>query len=198
MIVKTAEFVTSVADKNKIKNDLPEIAFVGRSNVGKSSFINCLTSRNKLAKASSEPGRTRLINYFAINSSFYFVDLPGYGFARVSDAEKDKWSEMIEGYLLNSKQLRNVFVIMDIRHPASELDKVMINFLNHYRIGFTVIATKTDKIKKSQLPRYVKALAESLYLTPSSVYPVSSETGEGKQKVLERMDYLLSLPPREE
>ena len=197
MIVKSAEFVTSVADKNKIRNDLPEIAFVGRSNVGKSSFINCLTGRNKLAKASSEPGRTRLINYFAINGECYFVDLPGYGFARVSDAEKQKWSDMIEGYLLNSKQLRNVFVIMDVRHVAGELDKIMINFLNHYRIGFTVIATKTDKVKKSQLPRYVKALAESLMIPVANIYPVSSETGDGKQKVLERMDNLLSLPPRE-
>ena len=197
MIVKSAEFVTSVADKNKIRNDLPEIAFVGRSNVGKSSFINCLTNRNKLAKASSEPGRTRLINYFAINGECYFVDLPGYGFARVSDAEKQKWSDMIEGYLLNSKQLRNVFVIMDVRHEAGELDKIMINFLNHYRIGFTVIATKIDKVKKSQLPRYVKALAESLMIPVANIYPVSSETGDGKQKVLERMDNLLVLPPRE-
>lgn len=197
MIVKSAEFVTSVADKNKIRNDLPEIAFVGRSNVGKSSFINCLTNRNKLAKASSEPGRTRLINYFAINGECYFVDLPGYGFARVSDAEKQKWSDMIEGYLLNSKQLRNVFVIMDVRHEAGELDKIMVNFLNHYRIGFTVIATKIDKVKKSQLPRYVKALAESLMIPVANIYPVSSETGEGKQKVLERMDNLLVLPPRE-
>ena len=197
MIIKSAEFVTSVADKSRIKCDLPEIAFVGRSNVGKSSFINCLTQRNKLAKASSEPGRTRLINYFAINSSCYFVDLPGYGFARVSDAEKEKWSELIEGYLLSSKELRNVLVILDVRHPASELDKVMINFLNHYRIGFTVIATKIDKVKKSQLPRYIKALAESIMIPSTNIYPVSSETGEGRTKVLDRLDELLALPPRE-
>ena len=197
MIIRSAEFVTSVADKSRIKSDLPEIAFVGRSNVGKSSFINCLTQRNKLAKASSEPGRTRLINYFAINGACYFVDLPGYGFARVSDAEKDKWSDLIEGYLLNSRELRNVFVIMDVRHPAGELDKVMIEFLNHYRIGFTVIATKIDKVKKSQLPRYIKALSESLMIPSANIYPVSSESKEGREKVLDRLDELLALPPRQ-
>ena len=197
-MIKNAVFFTSVASEDRIPSgDVPEIAVAGKSNVGKSSFINCLTQRNKLAKASSEPGRTRLINYFAINGSCYFVDLPGYGFARVSDAEKDKWSDLIEGYLLNSRELRNVFVIMDVRHPAGELDKVMIEFLNHYRIGFTVIATKIDKVKKSQLPRYIKALSESLMIPSANIYPVSSESKEGREKVLDRLDDLLALPPRQ-
>ena len=194
MIVKSARFVTSVADSAKLLGDLPEIAFVGRSNVGKSSFINCLTNHGKLAKASSEPGRTRLVNYFAINEDYcYFVDLPGYGFARVSDEEKERWSTLIEDYLRNSQQLRNVFVILDIRHKPSELDHMMVNYLNHYRIGFTVIATKVDKIKKSQIARYVKVIADDLCLTPSAIYPVSSDTKYGREKVLERIEQLLSV-----
>ena len=193
MIIKDAKFVLSVADSAKILTDLPEIAFVGRSNVGKSSFINCLTNRNKLAKASSEPGRTRLINYFNINNGqCYFVDLPGYGFARVSDAEKERWSELIEGYLVHSKQLKNVFVILDIRHEPNELDKLMLTFLNHYRIGFTVIATKADKINKSQIARQVKMIADALCLTPAAVYPVSSHNKYGRERVLERIEQLLS------
>lgn len=193
MIIKDARFVTSVADSAKMLADLPEIAFVGRSNVGKSSFINCLTNRNKLAKASSEPGRTRLINYFNINNGLcYFVDLPGYGFARVSDEEKERWSTLIESYLLGSKQLKNVFVILDIRHQPNELDKLMITFLNHYRIGFTVIATKVDKINKSQIARQVKMLADALCLTPAAIYPVSSSTKYGRERVLQRIDELLT------
>jgi GTP-binding protein len=186
--------VTSVADSAKLLDDLPEIAFVGRSNVGKSSFINCLTNRNKLAKASSEPGRTRLINYFNINNGqCYFVDLPGYGFARVSDAEKERWSTLIERYLIDSKRLKNVFVILDIRHQPNELDKLMLTFLNHYRIGFTIIATKTDKINKSQIPKQVKMLADALCLTPAAIYPVSSHDKYGRDKVLLRIEELLSV-----
>lgn len=193
MIIKEAKFVTSVADVAKLRADLPEIAFVGRSNVGKSSFINCLTNRNKLAKASSEPGRTRLINYFDVNNGqCYFVDLPGYGFARVSDAEKEKWSTLIERYLLESKQLKNVFVILDIRHQPNELDKLMFTFLNHYRIGFTVIATKVDKINKSQIAKNVKMLADALCLTPAAIYPVSSLNKYGRDKVLDRIEELLA------
>lgn len=192
MIIKDAKFVISVADSAKLLSDLPEIAFVGRSNVGKSSFINCLTNRNKLAKASSEPGRTRLINYFNINNGqCYFVDLPGYGFARVSDTEKERWSTLIEAYLRGSTQLKNVFVILDIRHEPNELDKMMITFLNHYRIGFTVIATKADKINKSQIPRQVKMLADALCLTPAAVYPVSSQNKYGREMVLARIEELL-------
>lgn len=192
MIVKEAKFVTSVADKSKLLCSLPEIAFVGRSNVGKSSLINYLTNRNKLAKASSEPGRTRLVNYFSINDEMYFVDLPGYGFARVSDAEKERWSDLIEGYLLGSSRLVNVFVILDIRHEPSELDRMMIRFLNHYRIGFTIVATKMDKIKKSLVAKHVKMLADSLYLTTASILPVSSETKQGKERVLARIEELLA------
>lgn len=192
MIIKDAKFVMSVADSAAIRCDLPEIAFVGRSNVGKSSCINCLTNRNKLAKASSEPGRTRLINYFNINNGqCYFVDLPGYGFARVSDAEKERWSTLIERYLLDSKQLVNVFVILDIRHVPNELDRLMIRFLNHYRIGFTVIATKVDKIGKSQIARQVKMLADELCLTPAAIYPMSSHNGYGRENVLRRIEELL-------
>lgn len=196
MIVKDARFVVSVADSAKLLDDLPEIAFVGRSNVGKSSFINCLTNRAKLAKASSEPGRTRLINYFAINGDYcFFVDLPGYGFARVSDAEKERWASLIEDYLQKSARLKNVFVILDIRHKPSDLDHTMIRYLNYYRIGFTVIATKTDKIKKSQIARQVKMIADDLCLTPASIYPVSAQDRYGRDAVLARIEQLLGDDP---
>lgn len=194
MLIKSAKFVTSVADKSKLLNTLPEFAFVGRSNVGKSSFINYLTGRNKLAKASSEPGRTRLVNYFEVNDGeCMLVDLPGYGFARVSDAEKEKWATLIEGYLLESTRLVNVFVILDIRHKPSELDRVMVRFLNHYRIGFTIIATKIDQIKKHEVAKQVKMLADELCLTPSAIYPVSSSEKKGKEAVLARMEELLGV-----
>ena len=193
MIVKNAEYVTSITTKKLFEGNAPEIAIAGRSNVGKSSLINMLTNRKKLARSSSEPGRTRLINYFNINNGqCYFVDLPGYGFARVSDAEKERWSTLIEDYLLHSTQLKNVFVILDIRHEPNELDKLMFTFLNHYRIGFTVIATKADKINKSQIPRHVKALADALCLTPAAIYPVSSQNKYGREKVLSRIEELLS------
>lgn len=193
MIIKDARFVTSVATADRFLDDKPQIAFVGRSNVGKSSCINYLVNQNRLAKASSTPGRTRLVNYFSINGGeCYFVDLPGYGFARVGDDEKERWSLLIEQYLLQSTGLCNVMLILDVRHQPTELDGLMIKFLNHYRIGFTIIATKVDKIKRSQLPKQLQMLATATGLTPSQIFPISSWDKTGKEAVLARIEHLLS------
>ena len=165
MEITKAEFKTSVGSNN-FPEGLTEIAVVGRSNVGKSSLINFLTNHGKLARTSKEPGRTRLINYFSINDGqFYLVDLPGYGYARVSDAEKEKWATLIESYLLESTGLKHVFVLVDIRHDPTALDKQMINYLYHYNVPFSIIATKADKLSRAETARQRKAIADALHLT---------------------------------
>lgn len=192
MYVKKAEFVISVAEKNKmLTHDLPEIAIAGKSNVGKSSFINSLTGRNKLAKTSSEPGRTRLLNYFKINDELMLVDLPGYGFARVSDKEKKNWADLIDGYLLNSQNLINVFVLLDVRHDAGEHDKALINFLYHHNIPFTIIATKGDKLSRQAREKRKSDLAKSIGVGREDVIITSSIDGLGRENVEKRIKSLL-------
>lgn len=193
MIIKSAEFATSVASADKILvHDGKEIAVAGKSNVGKSSFINFLTNNGKLARTSKLPGRTRLINYFGINGGeFFLVDLPGYGFAKVSDAEKNKWSTLIESYLLRSKALKNVFLLVDIRHEPTADDKMMMNYLVHYNINFTIIATKADKLSRSAQMKRVREIAVSLGVGPANIYPVSSTAKSGKEQILARIDSVL-------
>ena len=145
-MIKQAKLVTSVADASKMPDfGACEIAIAGKSNVGKSSFINFMVNQNKLAKTSQEPGRTRLLNYFEINNGeYYFVDLPGYGYAKVNKQEKQKWGGLIENYLRESKRLINVFVLVDMRHEPTDDDKMLINYLYTCNIPFTIIATKAD------------------------------------------------------
>lgn len=194
MRIKQAEFVISVADFKKCpQTDIPEIAIAGKSNVGKSSFINLLTNNKSLAKTSSAPGRTRLLNYFNINKGeVMLVDLPGYGFARVSDDEKNKWGQLIEGYLANSERLINVFVLVDSRHKPSALDIQMVAYLHHYCIPFTVIATKIDKLTKNELLKQKKIIADTFALTPDSIITTSTLKKVGVDKVLERMEEIIS------
>ena len=150
--IKQSEFITSAVRKDQFPTDnRDEIAFVGRSNVGKSSLINMLTNRKKLARISSTPGKTRLINFFLINNEIYFVDLPGYGFAKVSKEEVKKWGSMIEGYLKERKQLKKILLLIDSRRVPGEEDIMMLNWIMHYRVPFLIVATKVDKIKKSEL-----------------------------------------------
>ncbi|MFI3228730.1 MAG: ribosome biogenesis GTP-binding protein YihA/YsxC [Bacillota bacterium] len=198
MIIKNAQFVTSVAsDKNILESGLPEIAVAGKSNVGKSSFINFITNHGKLAKTSKEPGRTRLVNYFSCNNNqFMLVDLPGYGFARVSDAEKEKWGTLIEGYLQNSKTLRSVFVLLDIRRVPSDDDKMMINYLHHYCIPMTIIATKADKLTRNELNKNIRVLAQTLAIGIDNIFVTSSFKKTGAEKVFARIEDLIA--PREE
>lgn len=190
--VKKAEFVTSIADEGALKDfGLPEIAVAGKSNVGKSSFINFFTNSKKLARTSGEPGRTRLLNYFRLNDELMLVDLPGYGFARVSDKEKAKWGKLIDGYLLTSKRLINVFLLLDIRHEAGEHDKMLAHFLYHNNIPFTVIATKADKLSRSAQIKAKRILSASIGVGVDDVILTSSLSGLGRDEVASRIKLLL-------
>ncbi len=193
MVIKNAKFLISVADPTKIPDyGVPEIAFAGKSNVGKSSFINFLTGNGKLARTSADPGRTRLLNYFGINGGeCVFVDLPGYGFAKVSKSEKAGWGAMIEGYLTTSKNLKNVFVLLDVRHEPTADDKMLLNFLYHYNIPFTVIATKCDKLSRMQQGKRRADIASAIGIGVQNVYTVSALKKTGKEDILERLDSVL-------
>lgn len=193
MVIKNAEFIVSVADPAKLPDlGAPEIAFAGKSNVGKSSFINFLTGNGKLARTSGDPGRTRLVNFFGVNNGkLVFVDLPGYGFAKVSKSEKAKWGSMIEGYLTGSKNLKNVFVLLDVRHEPTLDDKMLLNFLYHYNIPFTVIATKCDKLSRAQLMKRRREIANAIGVGADNVYMVSALKKTGKEEVLERIDSVI-------
>lgn len=194
MIIKNAEFLTSVADSGKLPDfGAPEIAFAGKSNVGKSSFINFLTGNGKLARTSGDPGRTRLLNFFGINGrEVVFVDLPGYGFAKVAKTEKAKWGAMIEGYLTGSANLKNVFVLLDVRHEPTADDKMLLNFLYHYNIPFTVVATKCDKLSRAQLTKRRAEIASSVCVGTGNVYMISALKKTGKEEILARLDALLA------
>lgn len=188
-MIKKAKFITSVADKSKIyETNAPEFAFAGKSNVGKSSLINYLTGQNKLAKTSSEPGRTRLLNYFEINDGqFYFVDLPGYGYAKVSKEEKIKWGDLIETYLKTSENLKNVFVLLDIRHEPSADDLLLISFLFTLNIPFTIIATKADKLSKMQTRKAVAMLSAETKVGADNIIVTSVTQKKGREEVEKRI-----------
>jgi len=183
-IVKTiakAEYTTTAVKPSQFpENGWPEVAFVGRSNVGKSSLINALLNRKRLARTSGTPGKTRTINFFNVEDRLYFVDLPGYGYAKVSKSESAKWGEMVDGYLQNRPQLKHIFLLMDIRHEPSAMDKQIHEWCVHYDLPYTIIATKCDKIKKSQVPKHLaimrKALGEEI-----PPLPFSSESWEGRE-----------------
>ena len=185
MKIVSAKYLTSVvSEKDILNDDLKEFAFVGRSNVGKSSLINALTGVKNLAKTSSTPGLTKMINYFLINNSFKFVDLPGYGYAKTGQKHIANWAGLMEKYLLNSTLLVTVFVLIDSRHEPSELDKMMIEFLNHYQIPYFIIATKVDKLAKSKIPQSLSKIAKELSTRKEIIYPYSSETLFGREEIL--------------
>ncbi|MBR4271005.1 MAG: YihA family ribosome biogenesis GTP-binding protein [Clostridia bacterium] len=186
MIIKSAEFKVSVASADKIPDlGLPEFAFVGRSNVGKSSLINALCNRSKLARTSSLPGRTRLINYFEINKEVMLVDLPGYGFAKASKIEQEKWQSLIGEYLMHNKNLKKVFVLLDIRHEPNEKDEDMINYLSYFNIPFVIVATKLDKIKPSQVVKQKQLLANKIGVGMDNIIVTSAELKKGLDKIWE-------------
>lgn len=189
MKIISAKYLTSVVSEKDILNDnLKEFAFVGRSNVGKSSLINALTGVKNLAKTSSTPGLTKMINYFLINNSFKFVDLPGYGYAKTGQKHIANWAGLMEKYLLNSTLLVTVFVLVDSRHEPSELDKMMIEFLNHYQIPYMLIATKVDKLAKSKIPQSLSKIAKILGVRRELILPFSSEILFGKEQILEYIE----------
>lgn len=186
MKIIQAEYITSAVDqKGLIDDGKSQFAFVGRSNVGKSSLINCLVGQKRLAKTSSTPGLTKMVNYFLINDQFYFVDLPGYGYAKTNHANKKTWASVIETYLIDNQNLRTIFVLLDLRHNPTQLDKEMINFLVFHSIPFKIIATKADKIAKSKIPQASTKLAKELALRQEMISAISSENGYGVKQLLE-------------
>ena len=194
MIIKSAEFLTSAVRKEQYPPEgVPEIAFAGRSNVGKSSLINLLMNRKKLAKVSQNPGKTRTINFFTVNGSFRIVDLPGYGFARVSKAEAEKWGPMMEAYLSSRPDLLKVVQLVDVRHAPSAQDKQMYEYLQYYGLDGLVVATKADKVGKSELNRNLAVIRRELNLKKTDrVIPVSALHKTGTEEVLSAMEEILS------
>lgn len=193
LVIKNATFITSAAKKEQfITPDKPMIAVCGKSNVGKSSFINMLANRKKLAKTSSEPGRTRLVNYFDFGE-FILADLPGYGFARVSKGEKEKWAKTLNSFFADKEKISHVFMLVDSRHDPTEDDVQMIEFLHFHTIPFTIVLTKADKLSKMKLKEHVKAIAADLYLAPANLIATSSETGYGKIEVLTKIRSVIEL-----
>ncbi len=187
LIIKNATFITSAARREQfITPNKPMIAVCGKSNVGKSSFINMLANRKKLAKTSSEPGRKRLVNYFDFGE-FILADLPGYGFARVSKAEKEKWAKTLDAFFRKKEEIAHVFMLVDARHDPTEDDAQMMQFLHYHMLPFTVVLTKADKLSKMKLKEHIRAIAADLYLGVENLLATSSETGYGKNDVLEKI-----------
>ena len=195
MKINNVEFATSAVRRSQYPEDFkPEFLLVGRSNVGKSSFINTVINRKNLARISSIPGKTQTLNFYLINDTFYFVDVPGYGFARVSQKLKNKFGLMIEDYLKERENLKMVFMIVDFRHKPSEDDILMYNYLKYYNIPVTIIATKSDKVNKSLFDRNIKIIKETFNLeTIDDIILFSSSTKVGKEEVHQKIEKLLNI-----
>jgi len=192
MKINNAAFIASV---EKLKSfpgrGMPEIAMAGRSNVGKSSLINSLCNNSHLARVSGEPGKTRMINLYRVNQDFILTDLPGYGFAKVAGAEKQRWTDMIEGYLSGSDFLKHVLLLVDIRHEPTDDDRLMAEYLRHLNVPFSVIATKADKLSKAQISRSIPVICRKVVVQPWQVLPYSSETKQGRDELIKLIDGVL-------
>ncbi|GCD81646.1 MAG: YihA family ribosome biogenesis GTP-binding protein [Geobacillus sp.] len=184
MNVTKAELVISAVKPEQYPDGLlPEFALAGRSNVGKSSFINKMINRKNLARTSSKPGKTQTLNFYLINESLYFVDVPGYGFAKVSKKEREAWGKMMETYFTTREQLRAVVLIVDLRHPPTKDDVMMYEFLKHYEIPAIIVATKADKVPKGKWQKHKKVVRETLNIADGDELIVfSAETGQGKEE----------------
>ena len=189
MRIKQSEFIISAVKRNQYPiDDRAEIAFVGRSNVGKSSIINSLTNRKKLAKVSGTPGKTRLVNFFLINNDFYLVDLPGYGYAKVSKSEKDSWGKTIEMYLTEREQLKRIVLLVDSRHKPTGDDILMYEWAKHFGYDVVVVATKSDKLKNSEFKKNEKVIRETLNLTDDDkLYFFSSLNKKGIETLVDNL-----------
>ena len=194
MRIKRATFVTSLTGNQRFEGEgLPQIAIAGKSNVGKSSLINCLCNQNKLARVSAEPGKTRLVNIFRINDDFHLVDLPGYGYARVSRSMQEDWGQMMDSYLSGSEHLCHIFHLVDIRHDPGQHDLQMQAWIQHNQLPCTVIATKCDKLSRAQQQKSILAICRALGVQPWDVLPFSSVTRAGRDELLDRLDQILGL-----
>ena len=193
MIIKSVNLETVCGITSKFpENNKPEVAFAGKSNVGKSSLINALMNRKSLARTSSQPGKTQTINYYNINDAIYYVDLPGYGYANANESVKAKWGKMIEDYLHQSKQLRAVFLLIDIRHKPSENDCIMYDWICNNGYAPIIIATKLDKIKRSQVAKQVKLIKETLQVEKGTVVvPFSATSKQGREELYDIIDGII-------
>mgnify|MGYP002624833692 CR=1 FL=1 len=196
MEIRNAEFITSLAKYGPFEGKgLPQIAVVGKSNVGKSTLINRLCRRNKLARTSATPGKTRLINVFLINENFHLIDLPGYGFAKVDKQEKARWGGMMQDYFARAEELRHVFCLVDIRHEPTADDLTMNSFLRQTGIPFTVVATKSDKISRGARSKNLAPICRGLLVQPWEVICFSGETGDGRDALLAQIEEILAETP---
>ena len=187
-VIKKAEFIKSEVDFTNYKGyDMPEIMLAGRSNVGKSSFINMLASNTKLAKVSATQGKTKVVNFFKFNGEFIVADLPGYGYAEASKVEQQRWGKIIDGYIESSKNLVSAVLLVDVRHLPTEQDKQMLNYFTFNNIPVTIVATKYDKIKKAERMKKVADIAQALKVGVENIYLISSETAYGKDIIVERL-----------
>lgn len=193
MVIKNVSLETVCGITSKLPDSMyPEIAFAGKSNVGKSSLINALMNRKSLARTSAQPGKTQTINFYNINSELYFVDLPGYGYAKVSKTEKEKWGKMIERYLHTSKKLRAIFLLIDIRHEPGTNDKEMYDWIVRNGYEPIIIATKFDKINRSQKDKCLKIIRNSLGLKSDyPIIPFSAVSKQGREEIYETIDKIL-------
>ncbi len=190
MVIKSVNLETVCGITSKLpENEHMEFAFAGKSNVGKSSLINGLMNRKSLARTSAQPGKTQTINFYNINDQMYFVDLPGYGYAKVSEAEKAKWGKMIENYLHKSRQLKAVFLLIDIRHEPSANDRLMYEWILNQGFEPIIIATKLDKINRSQVQKHIKMVKEGLKVVKNTIIiPYSAQTKQGREEIYELLD----------
>ena len=199
MVIKSVQLETVCGITSKLPdNMLPEIAFAGKSNVGKSSLINGIMNRKSLARTSSQPGKTQTINFYNVNEVFYLVDLPGYGYAKANQEVKAQWGKMIERYLHSSKQLKAVFLLIDIRHDPSANDKQMYDWVLHNGFSPIIIATKLDKIKRSQVQKQIKLVRQGLQVVPGTkIIPFSAQTKQGREEIWELIDELTGMAEQE-
>ena len=195
MVIKNVGLETVCGITSELpENDKPEIAFAGKSNVGKSSLINSLINRKSLARTSSSPGKTQTINYYNINDTLYFVDLPGYGYAKTAEVVREKWGKMVERYLMGSKQLKLVFLLIDIRHEPSQNDRNMYQWIVYHGFMPVVIATKMDKLNRSQIAKNIKMIREGLGAGPETkIFPFSSLTKQGKDELWDYIEDVCAL-----
>jgi len=197
LIIRNVEFIGGMAEKHGWRPDspLPEVAFAGRSNVRKSSLLNSLVRRKSFARVSRTPGRTREINFFRVNNEFVLVDLPGYGYARISKERKSEWRPMIESYLRRTTQLRGIVLLLDIRREPSEDDRAMLDFLAEVEVPTIVALTKTDKLSKAVARDRPGEIARALALETEQIIPFSAQTGEGRVELLEAITTLVGVAP---